>query len=42
MGSKAFIAIAVLTALLIGGVLAMHGQGHQLLMKWMPALHGSR
>lgn len=42
MGSKTLIAIAVLTALFIGGVLAMHGQGHQLLMKWMPALHGGR
>ena len=42
MGSKALIAILVLTALFIGGVLAMHGQGHHLLMKWMPALHGSR
>jgi hypothetical protein len=42
MGSKALTAIAVATALLIGGVLAMHGQGHELLMKWMPALHGGR
>ena len=25
-----------------GGVLAVHGQGHQFLMKWMPALHGGR
>jgi len=42
MGAKTVIAIVVVTALFIGGVLAMHGQGHRLLMKWMPALHGSR
>ena len=42
MGAKTLIAIVVLTALFIGGVLAMHGQGHQFLMKWMPALHGGR
>ena len=42
MGAKTLIAIVVLTALFIGGVLAMHGQGHEFLMKWMPALHGGR
>jgi hypothetical protein len=42
MGAKTLIAIAVVTALVIGGVLALHGRGHELLMKWMPAIHGSR
>ena len=42
MGAKTLIAIVVVTALFIGGVLAMHGRGHQFLMKWMPAIHGPR
>ena len=42
MSLKVFAAIAILTAAFIGGVLAMHGRGHELLMKWMPALHGNR
>ena len=42
MGSKTLIAIVVVTALFIGGALAMHGRGHEFLAKWMPAIHGSR
>lgn len=42
MGSKTLIAIVVVTALFVGGVLAMHGRGHELLSKWMPAIHGTR
>jgi hypothetical protein len=42
MSLKVFAIVAIVVALFVGAVLAMHGQGHEVLMKWMPALHGGR
>ena len=40
MGMKALAIVLVVAALVVGGALAMHGKGHKMLAKWMPALHG--
>ena len=40
MGLKAITIVVILAALCVTGILAMHGQGHRMLAKWMPALHG--
>jgi len=29
-------------AILVLGAFAMHGRGHRLLARWMPAIHGNR
>jgi hypothetical protein len=42
MSLKVFAIVAIVVALFVGGVLAMHGRGHELLAKWMPTLHGDR
>jgi hypothetical protein len=42
MSLKVIAIVAILAALVVGGAVAMHGRGHELLMKWMPALHGGR
>jgi hypothetical protein len=40
MGIKAAAIVAVVVALFLAGTFAMHGKGHKMLAKWMPALHG--
>jgi hypothetical protein len=40
MGLKTLAIVVVAAALFVGGTLAMHGKGHKMLAKWMPALHG--
>lgn len=40
MGIKTAAIVVVLTALFLAGTFAMHGHGHKMLAKWMPALHG--
>jgi hypothetical protein len=40
MHAKTLIVVVVLAAVVVAGVLAMHGQGHRMLAKWMPAIHG--
>ena len=40
MGMKGLVIVLVVAALCVGGTLAMHGKGHKMLAKWMPALHG--
>jgi hypothetical protein len=42
MSTKAMVIVLVLAALLLTGTLAMHGDGHRMLAKWLPALHGGR
>jgi hypothetical protein len=42
MTLKTVAIVLVLAATVVGGRLAMHGDVHRLLMKWMPALHGGR
>jgi hypothetical protein len=34
--------VLVLAALFVAGTLAMHGDGHRMLAKWLPAVHGGR
>jgi len=40
MSTKALVIVLIVAAVFIGGVLAMHGKGHRMLAKWMPAIHG--
>jgi hypothetical protein len=40
MRSQTVVIVLVLAALVVGGTLAMHGKGHKMLAKWMPAIHG--
>ena len=40
MGLRTLVIVLVVAALCVGGTLAMHGKGHKMLAKWMPALHG--
>lgn len=40
MTMKAFVIVLVAAALIVGGVLVMHGKGHATLARWMPSLHG--
>ncbi len=40
MRSQTLVIVAVVAALFVTGAFAMHGKGHKMLAKWMPALHG--
>ena len=40
MTMKTLAIVIVAAALLVAGVLLMHGKGHATLAKWMPSLHG--
>ena len=40
MGMKALVIVLVVAACVVCGTLAMHGRGHKMLAKWMPAIHG--
>ena len=40
MSTKTLAIVLVVAALVVGGTLAMHGKGHRMLAKWMPAIHG--
>jgi len=40
MGLKTLAIVVVAAALVLGGTFALHGKGHEMLAKWMPALHG--
>ena len=40
MRLQTLVIVLVLAALVVGGTLAMHGKGHKMLAKWMPAIHG--
>jgi hypothetical protein len=40
MRSQTLVIVLVVAALVVGGTLAMHGKGHKMLARWMPALHG--
>jgi hypothetical protein len=42
MTLKTVAIVLILAAAVVGGSLAMHGDGHRLLMKWLPAIHGNR
>jgi hypothetical protein len=40
MGAKTLAIVLVAVALFVTATLAMHGRGHRVLAKWMPAIHG--
>ena len=40
MSTKTLAIVLIVAALCVGGTLAMHGKGHKMLAKWMPAIHG--
>jgi hypothetical protein len=40
MSIKALALVLVAAAVIVFGVLAMHGKGHAALAKWMPSIHG--
>lgn len=40
MTTKTLAIVLVVAALVLSGVLVMHGKGHAVLAKWMPSLHG--
>jgi hypothetical protein len=40
MSTKAMVIVLVVSGLIVSGTLAMHGKGHRMLAKWMPAVHG--
>jgi len=34
--------VLIVAALLFAAAIALHGRGHGLLARWMPAIHGHR
>jgi hypothetical protein len=40
MTSRTLLIVLAIVALFMTGTFAMHGKGHRMLAKWMPALHG--
>jgi hypothetical protein len=40
MTTKTFAIVLVVAALVVSGIVAMHGKGHAALAKWMPSIHG--
>lgn len=40
MTMKMFAIVLAVAALLLSGIVAMHGSGHKALARWMPSLHG--
>ena len=40
MTMKTLAIVLLVSALVIAGVLAMHGKGHAALARWMPSIHG--
>jgi hypothetical protein len=40
MTTKTLAIVLVIAALLVSGIVAMHGKGHAALAKWVPSLHG--
>jgi hypothetical protein len=42
MSAKTLVIWLVVVAAFVGATLAMRGEGHRMLAKWMPAMHGGR
>lgn len=40
MHTRTLVIWLVVIATIVGGTLAMRGEGHRMLAKWMPAMHG--
>lgn len=42
MSARTVVIVLVLSAAFLGGIVAMHGKGHEALRRWLPAIHGGR
>jgi hypothetical protein len=42
MRSRTLVIVLVFVALFVSATFAMRGEGHRMLAKWMPSLHGGR
>jgi hypothetical protein len=42
MRAKTLVIWLAVVVVFVGATLAMRGEGHRVLAKWMPALHGGR
>ena len=42
MSARTLAIVLIVAAACVSGTIAMHGHGHRLLAKWLPALHGGR
>ena len=40
MRTRTIVIWVVLAAAFVAGTLAMRGEGHRMLARWMPAMHG--
>lgn len=40
MRLKTFVAMLIVAVLIVAALLALRGGGHQMLAKWLPAIHG--
>jgi hypothetical protein len=40
MSGKTAVVVLVIAAALLAGIVAMHGNGHAALRKWLPTIHG--
>lgn len=40
MRTQTLVIVLVVAVAVVAGTLVMHGKGHKMLAKWMPALHG--
>jgi hypothetical protein len=40
MRTQTLVIVLVVAVAVVAGTLAMHGKGHKMLAKWMPAIHG--
>jgi hypothetical protein len=39
---RSFVLVAVVVATIVVTVIAMRGQGHDLVRRWLPSIHGGR
>jgi hypothetical protein len=40
MGTKTLVVVLIVVTALFAGAIAFHGHGHQLIKRWLPAIHG--
>ena len=40
MTSKTLAVVLITAALVLSGIVAMHGKGHAAIAKWLPSMHG--
>jgi len=40
MSGRTVVVALALAAMVLAGIVAMHGKGHAALRRWLPAIHG--